>query len=188
MLALRRLASAFFWTAMLIIVVYAMWRFFKDRFGTLSEGEGAERIWWHRLLLWLRDLWHKWLTWRHEIQVRLAQSRTKSQDKAPVTSRLLRFLSLRKLPARELVRYFYLSAAKRAAQAGQPRQPSQTPHEYQASLDHRFPDLEPDLAGLTDAFVEARYSHRPVQQEDAEAIKPLWQRIKAALRRRRVKL
>jgi hypothetical protein len=85
-----------------------------------------------------------------------------------------------------LIRYFYLSTTRRAAQAGQPRGESETPYEYQASLDQRYPDLEPDLEGLTDAFVQARYSAEPLAKEDATAVKPLWQRLKAVLRRRRL--
>jgi hypothetical protein len=84
-----------------------------------------------------------------------------------------------------LVRYFYLSTERRAAQAGQPRGTAQTPYEYQAELDRRFPELEPDLEGLTEAFVGARYSRRSVEKEEAAAAKTLWQRIKAVLLRRR---
>jgi hypothetical protein len=105
-----------------------------------------------------------------------------------MTAKISRFFSLRRLPPRELVRYFYLSAAKRATQAGQSRGPNQTPYEYQDMLDNRFPELEPDLTGLTNAFIKARYSYRPVRKEDADAVKPLWQRIKVALRRRRAKV
>jgi hypothetical protein len=75
--------------------------------------------------------------------------------------------------------------SRRAAQAGRSRAPAQTPHEYQADLDRQFPELEPDLTGLTSAFVKARYSRQAVEKEDAEAAKPLWQRIKARLQRRR---
>ena len=177
--------SVLFWAVILVIVGYAFHRFVRDRFGLLAEEEGAEQTWWGRFLVWLRDLWRQWRTWRHEAQDRLARRRA-GRKKASIAATLSRFLSLRRLPPRELVRYFYLSAAKRAAQAGQPRRPGQTPYEYQATLDGRFPDLEPDLTGLTDAFVQARYSHQPVHKEDAQAAKPLWQRIKAALRRRRV--
>ena len=177
--------SVLFWAVILVIVGYALYRFVRDRFGILAEEEGAEQTWWGRFLVWLRDLWRQWRTWRHEAQDRLARRRA-GRKKASIAATLSRFLSLRRLPPRELVRYFYLSAAKRAAQAGQPRRPGQTPYEYQATLDGRFPDLEPDLTGLTDAFVQARYSHQPVHKEDAQAAKPLWQRIKAALRRRRV--
>jgi hypothetical protein len=48
--------------------------------------------------------------------------------------------------------------------------------------------LEPDLEGLTEAFVAARYSRQLVQEGEAEAVKPLWQRIKAILQRQRVRL
>jgi hypothetical protein len=85
-----------------------------------------------------------------------------------------------------MVRFFYLSAARRAARAGQPRRSGQTPYEYQDSLDERFPELEPDLEGLTGAFIQARYAPHPVEQEDVAAVKPLWERVKAALRRRRL--
>jgi hypothetical protein len=98
----------------------------------------------------------------------------------------LRGFSLRGLSPREMVHYFYLSAERRAADAGQPRRPGQTPYEYRRSLDERFPELEPDLEGLTDAFVAARYSAEPVEQADAQEVKPLWQRIKVALRQRRL--
>jgi hypothetical protein len=84
------------------------------------------------------------------------------------------------------VRYFYLSAVRRAEQAGQARRPGQTPYEYQADLRERFSDLEPDLGDLTEGFVKARYSQHAVEREDAEAVKGPWQRIKAALRQRRV--
>jgi hypothetical protein len=90
------------------------------------------------------------------------------------------------LGPRDLIRYFYLSMARRAEGAGQPRGTGQTPYEYEAELGGRFPDLEPDLGDLTERFVKARYSQRPVHQEEAEAAKGPWQRIKAALRRRRV--
>ena len=99
--------------------------------------------------------------------------------------RLLGF-SLRGLSPRELVRYFYLSAARRAADAGQPRRSGQTPYEYQRSLQDRFPELEPDLTGLTDAFLTARYSAQPMEEDDAQEVKPLWQRIKVLLRQRRL--
>jgi hypothetical protein len=117
---------------------------------------------------------------------RLARRRAEGQEAVPIGARLSRFFFPGRLPPRELIRYFYLSTIRRASQAGQTRAPGETPYEYQAALDQQFPELEPDLEGLTDAFVEARYSQRPVQREDAMAVKPLWQRIKSALQRRRI--
>ena len=180
---LQTLLSALFWIVILAIVGYALFRFVRDRFSWSKEG--AKEGWRGRIAAWLRDLWQRWRTWRREVQTSLARRRAERRSVRLPAARRARFFSLRGLPPRELVRYFYLSTARRAAQAGQPRQSGQTPYEYQATLDGRFDDLEPDLSGLTEAFIEARYSPHPVQQEEIETVKPLWQRIKAALRRRR---
>ena len=184
---LEVLLSALFWMLVLAIVGYALYRFLQDRFGTIPEEEGAPGSWWQRLLVWLRALWRQWWAWQHGVQVRLAERRARRREAGEAGARGFRFFFPGRLPPREQVRYFYLSAERRAAQAGKPRAAGQTPYEYQADLDQRFPELEPDLEGLTEAFVGARYSPQPVQREDADAVKPLWQRIKAALRRRRAK-
>lgn len=180
---LEVLASIVFWLVVLAIVGYALVRFLRDRVGLGAEGEGEERTWWGRFLAWLRALWR---AWRQEVEGRLAGRRVVREDRRPITARLARFFFPGRLPPREQLRYFYLSAERRAAQAGQPRRSGETPYEYHGVLEERFPELEPDLDGLTESFVVARYSNQPVQREDAEAVKPLWQRIKAALRRRRL--
>ena len=181
---LEVLLSALFWAVILVIVGYASFRFLQDRFGPLATGEAAAETWWDRFLAWLLALWQRWRTWRSGVQARLARRQAERKGEGLIATRLSRFFSLARLSPCELVYYFYLSTARRAAQAGQPRGRGQTPYEYQATLDARFPDLEPDLMGLTDAFVQARYNPKPVRKRDAEAVKPLWQRIKAALRRR----
>ena len=183
---LEIVASALFWVAVLAIVVYALRRFLKDRLGGLPEGDDRQGNWWGRLLAWLRDLVRRWRGWGEAVQTRLARRRAEGEKAGPITARLSRFFFPGRLPPRELIRYFYLSTARRASQAGQPRAPGETPYEYRSTLDQQFPELEPDLEGLTDAFVEARYSRRLLRREDAQAVKPLWQRIKAALQRRRI--
>lgn len=179
------LVSALFWTLILAIVGYAFLRFFRDRLGLLDSHDGTEANWRVRLLAWLQRLWTSWWNLGQRFQERLARRWTGADGLPATASTLSRFLSLRGLSPRELIRYYYLSAAKRAAQIGKPRSPGQTPYEYQSSLDAQLPDLEPDLTGLTDAFVQARYSPRPIEDDDAKAVKPLWQRIKAVLRRQR---
>lgn len=179
------LVSFLFWATVLAIVGYALMRFLRDRLGVLDESEDAQRTWWGRLLMWLRDLWRRWRAWRSEAQAQRRQRRAEWRAERSARVDPFRFLSLGQMSPRELVRYFYVSTARRAAQIGRPRGPGQTPYEYQADLGEQFPDLESDLTGLTDAFVQARYSSQPVQPEDAEAVKPLSQRIKAALKRRR---
>ena len=122
---------------------------------------------------------------QRDIKSRLGQRRLQHGGGPSSRSPGTRFWSLRRLSPRDMVRYFYLSTVRRAGQAGQPRIPGQTPYEYEADLGERFTELEPDLSGLTEAFVRARYGYEAVETADAEAVKPLWQRIKAALRRAR---
>jgi len=177
---LQILLSGLFWLIILAIAGYALLRFVRERLGS-GERQGT---WWSRLLAWLRGLGQQWRTWRQEVQTRLSQRLARRQGGLPRIGVPGRFLSLRRLPPRELVRYFYLSTLHRAARAGQPRRPAQTPYEYEAELNRALPELEPDLSGLTGAFMTARYSPRPVQAEEARAAKSFWQRIKEALHRR----
>ena len=179
--------SALFWLLVLAIVGYALLRFFRDRAGLWGEEELAG-TWWGHLLNWLRRLWRRWRAWGQETQMRLVRRRPPQERSRGGLGSTFRFFFPGRLPPREMVRYFYLSVARRAAQAGQSRRASQTPFEYQATLDEHFPELEPDLAGLTETFVKARYSREPLERREAEAVKPLWRRIKAALRRRRAGL
>lgn len=91
-------------------------------------------------------------------------------------------LRLGRLSPREQVRYFYLSHLRRAAEAGRPRQPEQTPAEYAADL---APDLGPGAADwqtLTDAFIRARYAPDPLVPADVNPVRAAWQRLKRRLR------
>jgi hypothetical protein len=183
---LQGLVSALFWVVILAIVGYAALRFLRDRAGLFrSEGESETR-WWVRFLNWLRTLWSRWHTWREGMQAAIARRLGEQQGEEGRVRQLLRYLSPRRLPPRERVRFFYLSTVRRAAQAGRARGPGETPYEYRSSLDEQFPDLEPDLTGLTEAFVGARYDRRPVEDGDAKAVEPLWKRITAMLRRKRI--
>jgi hypothetical protein len=182
---LEMILTALFWILILTIVSWALYRFVRDRLGPLAESEQAEGTWWRRFLGWLQSLWRGLQEWRRGVQAQLRQRRIPGARERPISLRPFRFVSLRRLSPRQLIHYFYLSTERRAAQAGQPRGASQTPYEYRVELDRQFPELEPDLEELTMAFVGARYSRQPVQKEEAAAVKLLWQRIKAALLRRR---
>jgi hypothetical protein len=182
---LEAVGSALFWVIVLSIVGFAVFRFVQDRLGATPELPSAEGGWWGRFLAWLRGIWKGWRTLRHDIRSRLGQRHP--ERGGGLTRRMpgARFWSLRRLSPRDLVRYFYLSTVRRAGQAGQPRVPGQTPYEYEADLGEHFTEVEPELSGLTEAFVKARYGYEAVETADAEAVKPLWRRIKAALRRAR---
>ncbi len=179
---LQVLGSAAFWAMVLAIVAYAVIRFWRDR---ARDGEATGDTLWERFVTWIRALWERWWSLRQSFQDQIASRRAARKVAEQPALRLPHLFFPARLPPREMIRFFYLSAARRAAEAGKPRRPGQTPYEYRESLDEQFPELEPDLEGLTDAFVHARYSSRLVEQERAMAVKLLWQRIRAALRRRR---
>ena len=181
------LGSAVFWVVVVSILGYALFRFWRDRVGGPEDGEPAPQTLWARFRAWLKSLWQGLWAWRQGIRDELALRWAARRAESPLADRISRLFSPGRLPPREMVRFFYLSAARRAGQAGQPRHPGQTPKEYQDSLDERFPELEPDLEGLTGAFIRARYAPHPVEQEHVAAAKPLWQRVKAALRRHRLR-
>lgn len=55
-------------------------------------------------------------------------------------------------------------------------------------LAQQLPEADMDLHSLSEAFLEARYSEHAITQDDAEAAKGGWQRVRRALahlRRRR---
>ena len=94
----------------------------------------------------------------------------------------LRFFRLGALSPRERVLYYYLSILRRAGRQGYPRRRHQTPREYQTRLASELPQAQEDLASLTQAFVEARYSQHEVGRDQDQEVRTYWERVKAALR------
>jgi hypothetical protein len=93
-----------------------------------------------------------------------------------------RFISLRRLSARQRVWFYYLAMLRRAGEQGLPRQPYQTPYEYRGTLSSPLADVDQELASMTEAFIEARYSRHKVTQEQAGLAKRWWDRIRHSLR------
>lgn len=89
---------------------------------------------------------------------------------------------LRSLAPRELVRYFYRSTLRRAAERGLARRPGQTPYEYRQTLAGQVPETEQDVSELTEAFVAAQYSPRAPEIGEARRIVRPWARLRRRLR------
>lgn len=94
------------------------------------------------------------------------------------------FLSTRNMDARQKVSFFYQAMIRRSGEKGLPRRNSQTPYEYASTLDTALPEAEDDINTLTSAFIEARYSPRPVQSEQVNLVKSTWERLRKRLDRR----
>jgi hypothetical protein len=115
-----------------------------------------------------------------------------------------RYLSLRRLPPRERVRFYYLALVRRGSERGYARRPAQTPFEYSQDLSEgigarerqrpsipaeieggRPPDgdlLSGDVVLMTAKFIEARYSRHEITPQDAGLVRRAWARVRSALR------
>jgi hypothetical protein len=92
-------------------------------------------------------------------------------------------LSLRRLSSRQKVLFYYLAMVRRGGEYGIAREPDQTPYEYQLKLQASLPEINRDLAALTEAFVEARYSRHEISEDQVGLVRRWWERIRRTLRR-----
>ena len=136
-----------------------IWRWLKDLFGGIREGTVAA------LTANLDRFWS-----RH--------SGTKNLGRSG-------FINLRRLDPRQRVYFFYLALIRRGNESGLTRSLPQTPYEYASTLDEALPDVEEDVDALTEAFVEARYTPRVVEEQKANLVKTYWDRVRRALRSKR---
>lgn len=96
------------------------------------------------------------------------------------------FLNLRRLDPRQKVYFYYLALLRRSGESGLPRRLSQTPSEFASSLERALPAAEPDIDALTEAFIEARYTPRPVEPEKANRVQKIWEHLRKVLRGKKV--
>lgn len=94
-----------------------------------------------------------------------------------------RWVNVRRLPPREQVRFYYHALLRRGRERGYPRRPAQTPNEYARDLVASVPELDQEVAAMTDQFSEARYSRHDITPERVGVVRRAWDRIKHTLRR-----
>ena len=95
------------------------------------------------------------------------------------------FINPRRLDPRQQVYFFYQALIRRGNESGLARGLSQTPYEYASTLEEALPDVDEDVDAMTEAFVEARYTPRVVEEQKAGLVRTYWERIRRALRSRR---
>jgi hypothetical protein len=175
------LRSLVFWTMALGMLFYVVRSYLRDHPDLLQTlaGLGPVRVLrglWIALRGWLRG-WSEALSDRvpSRWRIRLTRGAAKSRES-------FRFLRLRALSPRDQVLYYYLSILERARQHGFPRQRTQTPHEYSATLEPNLPGAQQEMGLLTEAFVEARYSQHAIESDQARNVRANWRQVKATLR------
>lgn len=174
------LRSLVFWAVALGMVYYVVRSYLRDHPGILRALAGAGPI--RALLRFLAALWRSLTGLAEAIGERVSRPLSARLARSGLTQPGFRFFRLGALSFRERVLYYYLSILRRAGQLGYPRHRSQTPHEYDAVLEPHLPQAQQEMALLTEAFVEARYSRHPVDGAYVRRVQADWEQVKAALR------
>jgi hypothetical protein len=173
-----------FWAVVLGVVFYFVRSYLRDR-PELQEAIRslrplqALRRGWTALWQWLRARIGRL---RQTVSERLPRVLKRPSATGGALRSPLRFFRLGALSPRQRVLYYYLSVLRRAGQQGYPRRRHQTPQEYQAVLEPNLPQSQEEMASLTEAFVEARYSAHEIGVEQDQQVRDKWKRVKAALR------
>ncbi len=173
------IAGSIFWLIVFGFAIIAFIFFLRERGYRLPSWQQI----WHNLRRWWQKWWHGLATQVAKIQ-RQTLTRTDQESKRPLRAPW-RFLRLNALSPREQIHYFYLSTIRRAGGRGIPRQQNETPLEYADSLRQELPDTTADVNDLTQAFLQARYSPQPIDTGEATAVKPIWKRLRTAIKQKR---
>jgi hypothetical protein len=171
-----------FWLIVIAISGLAIFFFLRER-GVQVEPGRAGQVW-QRFLAWLRSWWAGTTVRVHgfgqDLQARLRRPTGIETPQPP-----WHFIRLHALSPRDQIRFFYLSTVRRAGQRGVEREGSETPLEYVEELKASWPEADEDVNHLTQAFLEARYSARPIAPDKVQPLKKVWQRVSLLLRRPR---
>lgn len=182
------LRALLFWAFILGVLFYVLRRYLRDRPGlwealvTLRPIQALRRGWVVALWQWLKK-WSARLS--QTVSERLPRQLLRRSRRDTPIARPLRFFRLGALPPREQVIHYYLNILRQARKEGLGRGRHQTPYEYQVTLESDLAQTRQEIEGLTQAFVEARYSQHELEAQVVPRVRAYWARIKRALRRRK---
>jgi hypothetical protein len=174
--------SLIFWSVFLIIAGYVVAQYLRRHPAVvdwLKQLPGMSLLVraWRKLREWFGGL-------NQQIE-NLRDARRRARRPAPTrsTSAPRRWVNLRKLSPRQQVQFYYLAMLRRGGEHGHARGPTQTPYEYARTLESQVPEIDQDVNGITEKFIEARYSRHDVLGEHVGIVRRYWERIKKALRK-----
>lgn len=174
--------SVLFWVIFMAVTGFSIYQYIKQHetlWETVRKLPG---------MMILRKIW-KWL--RRGVMganqvassvVKNSLARIRAVRKVEPLKEVTNFLNLRHLSARQKVLFYYLAMVRRGEEYGISRQPAQTPHEYQVELQTSLPEVDQDVAAMTAAFYEARYSRHEISEDQAGWVRQWWERIRRMLR------
>ncbi len=177
--------SLIFWIVFLGVIGFSLRQFYSQHKGLLARLRGVpflsalfKGLGW--LLTWLQG-WSRDLA--EVVQAGIERMR---EVRFPLESPIpLGFINPRRFSPRLRVIFFYLAMLRRSRERGMGRDPTQTPDEFGLFLRGKFPEVGTEVAAITDAFVEARYSDHTIHSAQAGMVRRLWGRIRRSLRKNR---
>jgi len=176
------LRSLIFWAMLIGVASYIIVNYFRER------PELLEMLRSSKMIRWMRGWWLTMQKWwgviRERVGARLAEMLRERWlgDAAKRLGDVFNFFNLRPRTPRDQIAYFYLSILQRASQKGFARSETETPYEYEPTLESNLPEAQGDAADLTQTFVEARYSAHVIGEEDIKRAKEIWERVREAMR------
>ncbi|MFP4395760.1 MAG: DUF4129 domain-containing protein, partial [Anaerolineales bacterium] len=169
---LEILSSLLFWGIAIAFLIYVLRAYLRDR----AELQARIASWGviQRVRAWWAALTHWWRGARREVRARAEAALAKISLRRAGRERR----SQRRRPGdsrRAQIAYYYLSTLDEAKEVGLPRRQAQTPYEYSPTVEMALPEAQEEMARLTRAFVEARYSSHPISDEDVGSLQSTWE-------------
>lgn len=177
------LRSLLFWGIAVAFLVYVLRAYLRDRAelrARIARWGAVERLraWWATLTRWWRGVQREVRDRTEAVLAKISLRRTRRQD----TAQERRMGDSR----RAKIAYYYLSTLDEAKEVGLPRRQAQTPYEYSPTVELALPEAQDEMARLTRAFVEARYSSHGISDEEVSRLQGIWERLRQALREFRI--
>jgi hypothetical protein len=174
------LRSVVFWAVALGVVFYIVRSYLRDH---PEIRDALSSLWLFRTIGGLlAALWRRLTGLAQAIGEHIPRTLSLRRRAGEPAGRALRFFRLGALSPRERTLYYYLSILQRAGQQGFRRKDSQTPYEYDATLEPHLSQAQQEMGLLTDDFVEARYSPHPIDQKREKEVRTRWKAVRAAVR------
>lgn len=176
--------SLLFWGFFIAVLLFALVQYLRQHEDLIAALRARPGLGWlGKVWDWLRGAWK---TVRKGFSEAVSAGLERIRPKRSLSQSIGGWINLRNLGPRQRVFFFYQAFLRRSGESGLPRSLSQTPLEFAARLDTALPEAEPDIEALTGAFIEARYTPRPVEPEKASRVKEVWEHLRKALRGKKV--
>jgi hypothetical protein len=180
---LELLQSILFWAVFVGVVGYALVQFMRQ------NPQFARVLGKLKVFNWLGSIWH-WVSGLFQgagsqvsgvvqgIGRRLFANRGKN-----LVRQVQHWASFRQLNPRQQIIFYYLRLVERGGQHGIPRKSFETPYQYADTLETNLPEVQEDITGMTETFLEARYSAHPIEPQSTSLVQRFWRNITRSLSR-----